>query len=63
MAISTKNLDQSLRDEWKKQYFTEIFHSCSDNEIPKWLPRRCDNHKAFDRRKTGLYKLELSGKK
>ena len=63
MAISTENLDQSIRDEWIEQYFKEFFHSYLDNEIPKWFPRRCcDKHKALDKRKTGIFKLEFSEK-
>ena len=64
MAISTENLDESIADEWKEQYVKEIFHSCLDNATHKRFPRRyCDNHKAVDRRGTGLFKLKFSGKK
>ena len=64
MAISTENLDDSIRDECKDQYFKEIFNSCSDKAKPKWFPRRCcDKHKALDRRETGIFKLEFLGRK
>ena len=64
MAISTKNLDQSIQEEFKSQYDTEIFRSCSDKKVPKWFPRSCcDKHKALDQRGTGLFKLEFLGVK
>ena len=41
MAITSENLDGSYQNEMKEQYNKEIFHSCSNNETPKWFPRRC----------------------
>ena len=61
-AISGENLLQVIKPELKSDLMNQIFNSCDDSITPKWFPRECcDKHKKYDRRTSGLFKLEASG--
>ena len=39
MALNRNNFDESIRDEYKTRYISELYDRCSDNKEAAWFPR------------------------
>ena len=64
-AISGPTLRDVIKPQKRQDFDDKLFHSCHMNKVqpnPFWFPRECcAKHKAFDRRQSGLFKLEKEG--
>ena len=64
MAMNKSSIDQCIKPSHQSKYQKEIFKSCSDNENPKWFPRRCcRRHLALDGRYLGTFRSEKCSRK
>ena len=62
MAINKPSIDECIKPTHQNTFHREILKSCSDNENPRWFPRRCcQRHLALDGRYLGNYKCEWRG--
>ena len=64
-AITAPTLRDVIKPEKRQDFEDKLFHSCHLDRVqpnPFWFPRECcANHKAYDRRQAGLFKLEKEG--
>ena len=64
-AIAGPTLRDVIKPEKRQDFDDKLFHSCHLDQVqpnPFWFPRECcGKHKAFDRRQSGLFKLEKEG--
>jgi len=67
LAISKDNFCDIIKPEFLNRYNDAIYNQCHLNDIDvssenNWFPRECcDNHRKYDSRASGLFKLEFSG--
>ncbi|KAJ8298575.1 hypothetical protein KUTeg_022635 [Tegillarca granosa] len=67
MAISSPNLESIIKPDMKAKYQKQLIENCNEYQfkadgINHWFPRNCcDEHKKFDKRVPGLFKMEFQG--
>ena len=61
-ALCGKTLVDIVKPHLKEEFLQKIFKCCHLKEVipnPYWFPRECcEKHKAFDKHKAGLFKIE-----